>query len=39
MGVASSTDGRDEKHIKKCESENVKGRNHLKNLGIEGRII
>jgi hypothetical protein len=38
MGGACSMDGRDKKCIQYC-LENLKRRNHLKELGVDGRII
>jgi hypothetical protein len=39
MGGACSTNGRDEKCVQKFWSENLKGRDHLEDLGVDGRII
>jgi len=39
MGGACNTHERFEKWIKKFWSENLKGRNHSEDLGIDGKII
>jgi hypothetical protein len=36
---AGSVHGRDEKCIQDCGLENMKGRDHLEDLGIDGKII
>jgi hypothetical protein len=38
MGGACSTHGRDEMHIK-FQSENLKGRDHSEDLGVDGKIL
>jgi len=39
MGGACSTTGRDDKTRSKCWSENMNGRDHSEDLGVEGKII
>jgi hypothetical protein len=39
MGRICSTRGSYEKLIRKFWSENLKGRDHLEDLGVDGRII
>jgi hypothetical protein len=39
MGGACSTYGRDEKSVQKIWLENLKGRVHLEDVGVDGNII